>query len=411
MTAIIKFLCRLIPAVTFIFSGFVKAVDPTGGSVKFHDYFVAFNMDWLIPIAMPLAILLAIIEFILGTYLLLGLSLRKVIPAVLGFMSFFTVLTLYIAIYNPVTDCGCFGDALKITNWQTFWKNVIVLIFTLGAWFFRKEYRAPGTTLRRIATSLSLVIYISSVVWYSLANLPIFDFRPLKPGAHVESLISIPEGAEMPEFETIFILEKDGQRETFTVENYPYDDTTWVFIDSETRIIKEGYVPPLEALAFIDDEMGDITHDIIYHPEAVFLLISPDLTQMASKSIEPLSELAKAASEQFVPFYCVTASDSQVSARFEREYHTGFHFLSTDAITLKTMIRSNPGLIMIYDGVVIAKWHYNNLPEAEIMKNPLSYALTEKNQKRDNLVLWVHIFTLILIPVVFLTSRTINNRK
>ncbi len=411
MNSVLRFLCRLIPAITFIFSGFVKAVDPTGTAVKFNDYFIAFNFDWLIIFSMPMAFALAVIEFLLGIYLLTGLFLKKVIPTLLAFMGFFTLLTLYIAIFDPVSDCGCFGDAIVISNWQTFIKNVIIIIFAYGAWLFRKEYKTPSSQLLQTITAVAFALYISGVAWYSLSNLPIIDFRPFKSGADIYSLIEIPEGAEMPEYETLFIMEKDGKQKTFDVDDYPYNDSTWVFIESKTKIIKEGYIPALEAFSLIDEEDGDITFDIIQHEGAVFLMVSHDLTKIPKKSIAPMTELSKEAAKLNIPFYCVTSSDSQEAAKFEKEHSSGLHYLYSDNITLKTIIRSNPGLILVYDGLVINKWHHNNIPDIKIMDNPLSYTLTEIRKKKTNLLLFSHIFGVLLIPVLLLTSNIIKTKK
>ncbi len=411
MSSVLRFLCRLIPAITFIFSGFVKAVDPTGTAVKFNDYFIAFHLDWLLGLAMPMAFALAVIEFLLGIYLLTGLFLKKVIPTLLAFMAFFTLLTLYIAIFDPVSDCGCFGDAVVISNWQTFLKNVIIIMFAYGAWVFRKDYKTPSTPLLRTATAVAFALYISGVAWYSLSNLPIIDFRPFKSGADIYSLVNIPEGAEMPEYETLFILEKDGKQKTFDVDSYPYDDSTWTFIESKTKIIKEGYIPPLEAFSLMDEEYGDLTYDIIQHEGAVFLMVSHDLTKIPAKFIPTMAGLAKEADKYNIPFYCVTASDSQGATKFEKEHSTGLQYLYNDNITLKTIIRSNPGLILVYDGIVINKWHHNNIPDTKIMDNPLSYSLTEIRNKKTNLLIFSHIFGVLLIPVLLLTSNIIKTKK
>lgn len=405
MTAVLKFLCRLIPAVTFIFSGFVKAVDPVGGAIKFSDYFVAFHMDWLTSLSMPLAIILAAVEFLLGFYLLLGLFMRQVTFLVLGFMSFFTLLTLYIAIFNPVSNCGCFGDAITLTNWQTFWKNVFVMVFTLGMFFYRKHYNSHQN-VKVFLTAGVLAIYIISVSVYGLGNLPILDFRPFKTGNNIHEMMSIPEGAEMPEYETLFVLEKDGNRQTFTLDNYPYEDTTWVFIDSETRVIKEGYVPPLQTFSLLNNQANDVTNAIVTHEGALLLMVAPRLNKINNSSVMPLAELSEYARQKGIPFYCVTASGAEETVAFESSHSVMFEYLHTDESTLKTMIRSNPGLILMYDGTIIGKWHYNNLPGREMLSNPLAVAVSEINRQKNGRLILAHILGMILLSTLIFTSKT-----
>ncbi|MCA1744276.1 MAG: DoxX family protein [Bacteroidales bacterium] len=407
MKSLFLFIGRLVPAIVFIFSGFVKAIDPVGGAVKFEDYFTAFHMAWLSPIALPLSIALAALEFTVGFYLLFNLYLRRVATIALAMMGAFTLLTFYIAIFNPVSDCGCFGDALKLTNWQTFGKNVLIITFTYIVFHYRAVYINPYPATRQFTVASLALIFIVVFGIYNYNNLPLMDFRPYSIGTNIPEQMSVPEGAEMPEYETLFILEKEGQQETFGVDNYPYDDTTWVYIDSETRVIKEGYVPPLQTFALMQPESGDnVVSEIIGREGALFLMISPQLGQIPQSSILPLAELAEKARQKNIPFYCLTSSGTAEMKAFDEANKTMFTYLQSDETTLKTIIRSNPGLMMLYDGTITAKWHYNNLPPAGIMNNPLSYSIDQQSNKQSKLLIWLNIFGLILIPVVIFNSRT-----
>jgi uncharacterized membrane protein YphA (DoxX/SURF4 family) len=407
MKSLLLFICRLVPAIVFLFSGFVKAVDPVGGAVKFEDYFTAFQMDWLSPIALPLSIALAALEFIVGFYLLFNLYMRRVAIVALIMMGAFTLLTLYISIFNPVTDCGCFGDAIKLTNWQTFGKNVIIIIFTYIVFHFRADFKNPYPASRQFTVAALALIYIIGFGVYNYNNLPLMDFRPYKTGTNIPDQMSVPEGAEMPEYETIFILEKDGLQETFSVDSYPYDDTTWVFIDSETRILKEGYVPPLQTFALMLPESGDnVVNEIVGQAGAVFFMITPDLNQIPESSILPLAELAENARQKNIPFYCLTSSGIADMKAFDEANKTMFTYLQSDETTLKTIIRSNPGLMMLYDGTITSKWHYNNLPPTGMMNNPLSYSIDQQRNRQTNHLIWLNLFGLILLPFVIFNSRT-----
>lgn len=407
---IIRFICRLVPAMTLIFSGLVKAIDPIGGAIKFEDYFTAFHLDWLAPVSVPLALLLASIEFLLGFYLLLGFYIKQLASVALILMSAFTILTLYIAISNPVSDCGCFGEALKLTNWQTFWKNIVIISFTIGLFYFRKQYISATDKTVKIITSAALAIYIVSIGIWGINKLPVIDFRPFKTGTHIASQMEIPKDAERPEIETIFIMEKDGIRKTFTTQDYPYNDTTWVFIDTKTKTIKEGFIPPLHDFILMNSNFEDETQQIVNHEGPLFLMISPLIEEIPVNSILSFAELNELAREKGIPFYCVTASDSTATMEFELSNKTMFNFLHSDETALKTIIRSNPGLVLLYDGTIVGKWHYKNMPDKSIINNPLSYSIKETSQTHTHLIIWANILGLILIPAL-LNCKLINKEK
>jgi uncharacterized membrane protein YphA (DoxX/SURF4 family) len=407
MKPLFLFISRFVPAIVFIFSGFVKAIDPVGGAVKFEDYFSAFHLAWLAPIALPLSIALAALEFVVGFYLLFNLFVRKVATIALIMMAVFTLLTFYISIYNPVSDCGCFGDAITLTNWQTFSKNVVIIIFTYIAFHFREEYKNPYPVSRQMSIAALSALYIIGMGIYNYNNLPMVDFRPYKIGVNIPDQMTVPEGAEMSEYETIFILEKDGRQETFSVDNYPYDDTTWVFVDSETRVVKEGYLPPLQTFALMLPESGDnVVEEIVGQSGAVFLMVGPELSQIPEAAILPLAELAENARQKDIPFYCVTASGANEMKAFDEKNKTMFNYLQSDETTLKTIIRSNPGLVMLYDGTITGKWHYKNLPSVNIMNQPLATSIEQQKNRQTNIWLWLNVFLLILFPVVIFNFRT-----
>lgn len=412
MKVILRYLSRVFVGITFVFSGFVKAVDPVGGAVKFADYFTAFGLEWLSPFSLSLAIALAAVEFTLGFYLILNLNLRFISKVALAIMTFFTLLTLGLAIFNPVTDCGCFGDAIKLTNWQTFWKNVVIMIPTLLIYVWRKKYKTPKGAFFRITVSLVPLIYILFIAVHSFNHLPLLDFRPYKVGANINAGISIPEGAPAPEYETIFTLEKEGEQRRFSMEEYPYDDTTWVFVDSETKVIKEGYQPPLHDFSILDENQNDVTSELINHRGALFLLISPKVEKIDPKVVLSLSELASACEIENTPFYVVTSSTAAAIQKFTVEHKTFFNYLYADDVTLKTIIRSNPGLVLLYDGTIVGKWHYRDLPDKNIVVEPLSNTLKNHYNKNSQAIIWLHIFLLLFVTIAIINTRkTIKSTK
>ena len=365
---IIKQIARIIVGVTFIFSGFVKGIDPWGSAYKFVDYFVAMGLDWFNWAAFPLGILLAFLEFAIGVGLLFNLRLKLSSWLAFIFMVFFTFLTLWIAIYDPVSDCGCFGDALVISNWETFYKNIVLIILTWIVFFYRNNMPRilPGI-LSGIAGAAFIALYIAISV-YSYNHLPILDFRPYKVGVNISEAMSIPEGAPQPQYENIFYYKnkKTGNTERFTEENYPWEDTlNYEFDNLESVLVDKGYEPLIHDFTIETPEGEDIIDFFIYDENYVFLLIAYDLKKTNTKSQEKINELAKWAIDRDLSFICLTSSLPDESDKFAQDHQVPYEFFNCDEITLKTIIRSNPGLMILKNGTIVAKYHYNDIPSPE----------------------------------------------
>ncbi len=404
MLKLFGFISRVIVGLTFVFSGFVKAVDPVGGAVKFNDYFQAFGMEWMMSLSQPLAVALAAFEFMLGM-----LRVFTTFPTLMArlafiFMGFFTLLALGLALFIPVSDCGCFGDAIILTNWQTFWKNVVIMVFATHLVIISNKLVSPYSIPRQSAFALLMLAYITGIAIYSLRHLPLIDFRPYAIGKHLPSGMSIPEDASPPEFETTFVLEKEGRQQTFTVDNYPYEDTTWTFVTSETKMIKEGYQPPIHDFLLQHPQDGDITEQLVQQQEPLLLMISPDVSKISPKVALQMAELSAVQTRFNNPFYLVTSSPPEVTGAFERAHKTSFTFLQGDETNLKTIIRSNPGLLLINNGTVTGKWHFRDFPTPEQLKHPLSTALLQNQKNKTRLMIWGHLFLLILVATITLKS-------
>ena len=355
-----------------ILSGFVKAVDPLGTQYKIADYLGALHLAQYIPDAMMLgaSVLLSAFEFMLGTLLLLAIRRRTVSLLTLLLFLVMTPLTLWLALANPVSDCGCFGDALVLTNWQTFWKNVVLLALALIVW------RYPLQMVRFVSQSNQWIvinytaIFILVVSGWSLYDLPYFDFRPYHIGANIRQGMEIPDDAEQPQFETTFILEKDGQRQEFTTDNYP--DSTWTFIDSKTVQLSEGYVPPIHDFSITRVSDGeDITDSLLNVPGYVFLLVSPQLRFADDSQLDLINQIYEYAEDNGYPFYGLTASGDKDIEHWQERTGAEYPFCQTDETTLKTVIRSNPGLLLLKNGTVIRKWSHNRLPDEYALTAPL----------------------------------------
>ncbi|MGQ1787239.1 BT_3928 family protein [Saccharicrinis sp. GN24d3] len=407
MPRFIFVISRILVGVTFIFSGFVKAVDPTGSAIKFNDYLSAFGMEYLSGLVIPAAFILAALEFLTGLHLLLGIRVRTSSVLVLVFMAIFAPLTLFIAIKNPVTDCGCFGDALKLSNWETFFKNVILTLPTLYLFINRHNYKDNIKTIHKLVITLVFTGTILGVSYYSLEHLPIIDFRPFKIGNNINEGMLIPEGAEQPEYETTFILEKDGVEKTFTVENYPYTDTTWVFVSNETKVIKEGYEPPIHDFVLNDSEGTDQAQNILNSDVPVLLVVSYQINKGAwnEGKQEQIVQLKNALYEQGIKTYFLTSSSDEEITKFEFDGDAGFDYLNADETMLKTVIRCNPGLVLLQKGNVVGKWHYNDLPAAYSFKNPIAYSLSQMVEKQSLLLVLCLTFASLVFITVFMRKN------
>ena len=359
-------------AAVFIFSGYVKAIDPLGTQYKLHDYAEAAGLSALAPDWLTLSgsITLSAVEFCLGIFLLFAIQRRLTTRLTLIFIAVMTLVTLWLYIANPIEDCGCFGDALKLTNGQTLLKNLLLLACAVVvAWWPLKMVRFISESNQWIVINYTIIFIIGSSLW-SLYTLPPFDFRPYHLGANISEGMEIPEGAPQPKFETTFIMEKDGQRQEFTLDDYP--DSTWTFIDSKTVQTEKGYVPPIHDFSIVLHE-EDITEQILEDPGYTFLLCSPHLENADDSNFGDIDQIYEYAEEHDYPFYCLTASTDEAINRWIELTGAEYPFCTTDETTLKTVIRSNPGLVLLKAGTIIGKWSHNDLPhiDAALSTEPL----------------------------------------
>ena len=370
--SIIVNVCRFVVAPVFIFSGYVKAVDPLGTQYKIQDYLQALGLgesvpDWL---TLGTSVALSAIEFTLGILLLFAIHRRVVSRLIVVFMAVMTPITLWLALANPVQDCGCFGDAVKLTNWQTLWKNVALLAMSLviARWPL-SMVRFISRTNQWIVMNFTVIYIVATSLW-SLWDLPRFDFRPYHVGANILEGMEMPEGEQLPQLETTFILEKDGVQREFTLDNYP--DSTWTFIDSKTVQVSEGYVPPIHDFSLVRTDTGDDITDIVLSDTSyTFLLIAPFLEHADDSSFGAIDQIYEYAEQHGYAFYGVTSSDDVAIERWRDLTGAEYPFCQADATTLKTIIRSSPGLVLLRGATVIRKWSHNALPDPDVLSKPL----------------------------------------
>ena len=355
-------LCRLVLAVTFIFSGFVKAVDPLGTQYKIHDYLAAWGMAKYVPDLMTLSasVVLSALEFFLGICLLFAIRRRLVSKIVLAIMTIMTPLTLWLAIADPVTDCGCFGDALVLTNWQTFWKNLILLGTAIVVFKWPLDMaRLISESNQWIVMNYSALFILLIIAGRSLYTLPQFDFRPYHVGTDLRT----------------------GWQRMMEGEESPYAE---FFMETV-------------------DEGEDITEQILADEGYTFLLIAPHLEQADDSQLDEINRIYEYSQDNGYPFYCLTASQEKAINRWQDITGAEYPYCHTDDITLKTMIRSNPGLMLLKDGQIIRKWSHNALPQEEEMQGRLE-DIELGQMPSDNVakkILWI--LTWFVLPLVLLT--------
>jgi hypothetical protein len=380
---IIRLICRIITGLVFMFSGFVKAIDPLGSVYKFHDYFQAFHLDFLQVLSLPLALLMCTAEFITGFSVLTGLRYKTGLTGILILILFFTPLTLILAITNPVSDCGCFGDAIHISNWQTFGKNIILLVIIIILFTGRRNVAgilkaATEWTITGVVALIFIIFSISNL-WY----LPVIDFLPYSIGTNISAKMKVPENAQADQYSTTFIYEKNGRSEEFNINNYPSNDSTWKFVRQKSVLIKKGYEPPIHDFSITSPDSGDITRQILNNKGYTLLMISKKLNQAGQKLLRRGFELGMYCMSEGMSFYILTASGSDELKNLDGK----LPFCMTDETVLKTMIRSNPGYILLRDGTITGKWSWTNVPGKEWFSNDMAGKQLEIMSKRNGLFL------------------------
>ncbi|CDB10473.1 doxX protein [Bacteroides sp. CAG:633] len=395
-------ICRFVLAVVFIFSGFVKAIDPFGSFYKIQDYLTAFNLISWFPGYWPLlfAVLLAAIEFCAGIYLFLGI--RRKISSTLAFllMLVMTPLTLYLALADPVSDCGCFGDALVLTNWQTFGKNVVLLVAAVTVFRQWREITRFITLKMEWIFSMYTILFVFALSAYCLRNLPLLDFRPYKIGTNIKAGMEIPEGAKLSVLETTFVMEKDGKRKEFTLDNYP--DSTWTFVETRTIVKEKGYEPPIHDFAMQSLTSGtDITDSVLTSRGYTFLLVAHRIEEADDSNIDLINEIYDYSVEHGYGFYALTSSPEDAIALWCDRTGAEYPFCQMDDITLKTIIRSNPGLLLIKDGTILNKWSDSQLPDEYVLTDSLDKLELGRQKYVNDWYTMGYVLLWFIVPLAF----------
>ncbi|NGM62292.1 DoxX family protein [Sphingobacterium sp. SGG-5] len=368
---------RVLVGLLFIFSGLIKANDPMGFGYKLQEYFHVFHMNFLNDYSTWIAIIICALEVILGALLLVGIAGRKVAWGLLLLILFFTFLTFYSAFFEVVTSCGCFGDAIPLTPWQSFIKDLILLAFIVVIFSKRAKIR-PITKNPMLSNLLTFLIIVSSVAFglYTTYYLPVIDFLPYKEGNHLPDLMKIPEGAPLDEYEHTYHLKNKVTGETKTVNDKVYmdqkiwEDERWEIVgEPETRLIKKGYQLPIPDLIISDAEGIDVTPEIVSNPYYNFIVVSTDVTKL-----DPIDYLAldrinntlrEISNEENIRVILLTSSSSDDANYLNSQLELVLEIFYADAVPLKSMVRSNPGVLLMRNGTVIKKWSKVTFPDKD----------------------------------------------
>ncbi|NGM67140.1 BT_3928 family protein [Sphingobacterium sp. SGR-19] len=367
---------RIFVGLLFIFSGFIKANDPTGFGYKLEEYFLVFHMDFLNDYSTWLAVLICGLEIILGIFLLLGFYKNKVAWGLLLLTVFFLFLTFYSAFFEVVTSCGCFGDAIPLTPWQSFIKDIILLAFVIVIFKYRariKPILSNPTTRSLIST---LVILLSfGVGVYTIYFLPFIDFLPYKEGNNIPELMVMPEGEEADVYESIYEIKHQQTGEVKKVTDKEYMDGIWeddnweVVGEPESKLVKKGYQIPIPDLLISDAEGNDLTQEIITNPYYNFVVVTTYVDKLSLADIIALDRINTTirdlASDYPLRAILLTSSSSEVARGLQDEMDLVLETLYADNVPLKSMVRSNPGVLLLQNGTVIKKWSKITFPSKE----------------------------------------------
>ena len=399
---------RLLLAFVFIFSGFVKAVDPWGTAIKLGEYFHAFGMDWLDWSKYIVSVILSAGEMLLGFALLFRLKEKLASLLVMIVMIFFTILTLILAIWEPVADCGCFGDAIKLTNWQTFYKNLVLLPCSIVLWMGVRHGYVASKVHPMVEGSMIVMfsLFTVGIGVYALRHLPVIDFLPFKEGIHIPSVIN-PENTGTTDAILIYRDKNSGEEHEFTLDDTEWQDTLrWEFVD--TRIIEHDNVKKNVAEFSIFTSQENLTSAILNNQREQFIITLTDPALLSDKCRKNLLNLVTYAHAHDYSVMCVTPVqfDSDGLALSE---DVKIPVYNMDATAQKSFIRAHEGVVLLNEGVIMAKWNCRDIPDFMSDSNTviLSQLLGKERQKSECRIIFTMLIVCALVYAGYFSYRRI----
>ncbi len=355
----------------FIFSGLIKANDPLGFGYKLQEYFEVFHISFLNGWATGIAVLLCMLEILFGALLLFGIFRNFVVKGLLATIIFFTFLTFVSAAFKVVTSCGCFGDAIPLTPWQSFGKDIVLLALIIYLYIYRSKLH-PISERPGVQSGIFSAVFAASLMFgtYTYNFLPIIDFLPYKVGSSIPESMVMPPGAKPDEYLIMYELKNKSTGETKTMSDKDYlkleiwKDDSWEVIGSPSRkLIKKGYDVKIKDLMITDASGTDYNKEIIENPYYSFVVVAYNLKETNEEAMGEINALAMNAAEQFnIRSVLLTSNSAQDADKFSKRLKLFIEVFYADAVPLKSMVRANPGVLLLKNGVVINKWHYYSLP-------------------------------------------------
>ncbi|CAM4142329.1 Uncharacterized membrane protein YphA, DoxX/SURF4 family [Pedobacter westerhofensis] len=368
---------RIFVGVLFIFSGLIKANDTLGFGYKLEEYFDVFHISFFSPYATGIAMILCVLEIVLGALLLFGFWNRKVATGLLGIIIFFTFLTFVSAAFKVVTSCGCFGDAIPLTPWQSFSKDLVLLLLIVYLFIHRNSILPVTQNAGVQKIALIAVVALSFIFTiYTYSYLPVIDFLPYKVGASLPDAMKIPEGAEPDQYLIMYKLKNKATAETKEMSDKDYlkteiwKDSNWQIVGNPVqKLIKKGYEPKIKDLIISDAAGTNYTKELLENPYYNLIIVAYNLNNTNTEAIGKLNALTMDATEQFnIRTVLLTSNSAQDAEAFSKRSKLLSEIFYADAVPLKSMVRANPGVLLLKNGVVINKWSYQSVPSFEKLK-------------------------------------------
>jgi len=368
---------RIFVGLLFIFSGLIKANDPLGFSYKLVEYFEVFHITFLNFLALSMAIVLCSLEMILGFALLIGVRGRQVAWWLLGIIIFFAFLTFYSAVFKVVQTCGCFGDAIVLTPWQSFSKDLVLLVLIIILFKNRSKINPLFTTKTSDRLLIIAIVLSFGVSFYTYNFLPVFDFLAYKVGVNIPDEMKTPAGAMPDEYEQTYHLKNNKTDATKVMTDKEYlktniwKDNNWVIVGTpETRLVKKGFTPKIQDLTIQDAQRNDYTKELLSNPYYSLFIIADDLTQADTTAIDRLNALCINLTQNYnIRTILLTSSPASYAQAFAKQHHLVSEVFFSDGVPIKEMIRSNPGIMLIKNGTIVNKWHYHTAPTYDELVN------------------------------------------
>lgn len=398
---LLRAICRFAFGILFILSGFLKAIDPIGSALKIKEYLGAFHLEFLDFLSIPSGILLSTAEFLIGVAILKGLRIRLFSKIALGFISFFTLLTLVIFIFNPVSDCGCFGEAIHLSNKSTFIKNLFLLGAALLVWWQRDKFHPIASPKVEWGYLVAYGVLIIALQGYSLRNIPQIDFGVYKSGT---DLIAAQQENQEREYETIFTYEKDGVQENFTLNNLP--DSTWSYVDAHSYLVGGESEDASVDFSFMDGDGNTVGNEIVNTPGPVFLISIYNARALSQRAVEKIIDLATVLQQHNLKLYIISANTVEETQALFEPYMgldgESFEILYADYKMVISLNRSSGGLTYVNSGIIIEKWARGNYPFDTLGKilEEDPEIITVQAQIREQLFAEISLFVILFLIVI-----------